>query len=272
MDGSAPAPHDMPAHYRTVWISDIHLGTRGCKAAVLLDFLRNTTSDYLYLVGDVIDLWRLRWSWYWQPSHNEVIHTLLRRARGGTRVTYVPGNHDDLLRKYVGGRMAGVAVKREAIHIAADGRTYWVTHGDDFDVFLRCPGIATRFGDIAYDAASMVNMGFNHLRRGLGLPYWSLKAFLKGRIRNAVVYVERFEHALAAAAARKGVDGVVCGHIHTPRIREIGDITYCNDGDWVDNCSALVEHPDGRLEIVNWLAVIAARADRVRVPELATAN
>jgi UDP-2,3-diacylglucosamine pyrophosphatase LpxH len=239
--------------FRAIWISDIHLGTRGCKADWLLDFLRRTESATLYLVGDIVDGWRLRRGWYWPQAHNDVVQKLLRKARKGTRVIYIPGNHDEALRHYIGLNVGEIAILREAMHVAADGRRFLVLHGDEFDAVVRYAKWLAYLGDRAYAAALVVSNLLHALRRQLGLSYWSLSAFLKQRVKNAVEYIGRFEAAVAEAARRRGVDGVVCGHIHHAEIRDIGGIVYCNDGDWVESCTALVEHLDGRFEILRWL-------------------
>jgi len=243
---------NVPQRYRAIWISDVHLGTRGCKAELLLEFLRDTESDYLYLVGDIVDGWRLRRSWYWPQSHNDVVQKLLRKARKGTRVIFVPGNHDEFARGYTGHAFGGIPVTREARHTGVDGRTYLVLHGDEFDGIVRHARWLVLLGDSAYTLALMVNQGFNHIRRRLGLPYWSLSAFLKRKVKNAVRYIASFEIAMADFARRHDVDGIICGHIHHPEMREINGVDYFNDGDWIEHCSALVEHFDGRMEIVLW--------------------
>jgi UDP-2,3-diacylglucosamine pyrophosphatase LpxH len=238
--------------YRTIFISDLHLGTPGCKADCLLDFLQHVESDYLYLIGDVVDGWRLKKRWFWPERHGQVLRALLARNRRGTRVVYLPGNHDEALRKRIGRRFAGVRVLHDAIHRTADGRRLLVVHGDTFDgVCTDMPWLA-RVGSIAYDAALGLNDGFNKLRRWLGLGYWPLSAFLKAQVKAAVNFVERYEQALAAEARRRAVAGVVCGHVHKPEIRVIEGVQYFNDGDWVESCSALVEHLDGRMELVHW--------------------
>ncbi len=240
-------------HFRTIWISDIHLGTRGCKAEFLLDFLRRTESEYLYLVGDIVDGWRLRKSWYWAQSHNDVIQKVLRKARKGTKVYYIPGNHDEWLRDYTELQMGGVHLQREAIHVTADGRRLLILHGDDFDGIVRYAKWLALLGDWAYDLALKLNNTFNVIRRRLGYPYWSLSAYLKAKVKNAVQFVTDYADAIVAEARLRDVDGIVCGHIHQAEIRKIGDVLYCNDGDWVESCTALVEHFDGRLEILHWM-------------------
>ncbi len=238
--------------YRAIFVSDIHLGTRGCQAEMLLDFLKHTESDYLYLVGDIIDGWRLKRAWFWAQSHNDVIQKVLRKARKGTRVIYIPGNHDEAARDYVGLQFGGVAVAMEAIHTMADGRRYLVLHGDAFDGVVKYARWLAHLGDRAYGAALTVSHWFNAIRQRLGYPYWSLSAYLKYKVKNAVEYISRFEHAVAEEARRRTVDGVICGHIHHAEQRQIDGIDYCNDGDWVESCTALVEHLDGGLEILHW--------------------
>jgi len=243
--------------YRTIFISDVHLGTRGCKADFLLDFLRYNESEYLYLVGDMVDGWRLRKSWYWPQHHNDVVQKLLRKARKGTKVIYVPGNHDEWLRDYVETQMGGVMLQREALHVTADGRRLMVVHGDDFDGVVRYARWLALLGDWAYDLTIQLNHSYNLIRRKLGYPYWSLSAYLKFKVKNAVQFITDFADAIAAEARARGVDGIVCGHIHHAEIRDIGGVLYCNDGDWVESCTALVEHQDGRLEVLHWMELRA---------------
>jgi UDP-2,3-diacylglucosamine pyrophosphatase LpxH len=246
-----------PQHYRAIWISDTHLGTRDCKADYLLDFLRHTESEYLYLVGDIVDGWALKRGWYWHQTHNDVVQKLLRKARKGTRVVYIPGNHDEFARGYTDSLFGGVEVVDRAIHETCDGRRLLVTHGDELDGVMACARWLAHLGDRAYAQALRLNRWFNHARRRLGYPYWSLSAYLKHKVKNATAFITRFEECVAAEAARAGVDGVVCGHIHKAEIRRIGDILYCNDGDWVESCSVLVEHVDGRLELLHWDRILA---------------
>ncbi|HEX3064543.1 MAG TPA: UDP-2,3-diacylglucosamine diphosphatase [Candidatus Polarisedimenticolia bacterium] len=242
-------------HYRSIWISDIHLGTRGCKADFLLDFLKHTESDYLYLVGDIIDCWRLRRYWYWQQSHNDVVQKLLRKARKGTHVVYVPGNHDEPLRDYTEMQFGGVTVLEETIHTTADGKRLLILHGDKFDGIVKYARWLAILGDHAYTTILSLNHWYNLARRQLGLPYWSLSAWIKGRVKDAVRYIDDYEIAIVEEARRQGVDGVVCGHIHKAEMRQFGSVLYCNDGDWVESCTALVEHMDGRLEILDWASM-----------------
>jgi UDP-2,3-diacylglucosamine pyrophosphatase LpxH len=247
-------------HYRTIWISDVHLGTRGCQAEFLLDFLKHNESDQLYLVGDIIDGWRMRRSWYWAQTHNDVVQKVLRKARKGTEVIYVTGNHDEFLRYFSGAEMmqfGGIRLVDEAMHETADGKKLLILHGDRFDGVVKHARWLAVLGDGAYTMMLGLNTVFNMIRRRFGLGYWSLSSYVKNKVKNAVEYVSSFEKTLAEEARRRGADGIVCGHIHKAEIREIDGVLYCNDGDWVESCSALVEHHDGRLEIVYWAAIRA---------------
>ena len=238
--------------FRAIFISDIHLGTPGCQAGHLLDFLRHTESRYLYLVGDIIDGWQLKRRWYWHQSHNDVIQKVLRKARKGTQVTYIAGNHDEALRHFLGMAFGGIEIRAEAEHRTADGRRLLVIHGDLFDAVVQGAKWLAYLGDRAYMLTLKVNQWFNRARAHLGLPYWSLAQFLKQRVKNAVSYIGDFESALAHEARKRGFDGVVCGHIHKAEIRDIGGILYCNDGDWVESLTALVELETGELRIIDW--------------------
>ncbi len=240
-------------HYRTIWISDVHLGTRGCKAEYLLDFLKHTESDTLYLVGDIVDGWRLKRSWFWPQAHNDVVQKLLRKGRKGTRVIFVPGNHDEFARDYVDLSFGDIEVMVDDIHTTADGKRLLVLHGDAFDGVVKYAKWLAHLGDGAYTFALWANHWLNVARRRLGLSYWSLSAYLKHKVKNAVQYIANYEHTMAEEARKHGVDGVVCGHIHHAEMRDMGGIVYCNDGDWVESCTALVEHGDGRLEVLHWL-------------------
>ncbi|MBX3606279.1 MAG: UDP-2,3-diacylglucosamine diphosphatase [Piscinibacter sp.] len=239
---------------RSVWISDLHLGTPGCQAQALLDFLKQVHCEHLFLVGDIVDGWQLRRRWYWPQAHNDVVQKLLRKARKGTRVVFIPGNHDEFARRYVGHAFGGIEVAEDWIHETADGRTLWVTHGDLFDGVVQCAKWLAHVGDHLYEFTLKLNSHLNRWRARLGLPYWSLSRYLKLKVKRAVSYVGDFEAAVAREARRRGVSGVVCGHIHHAELREIDGILYANDGDWVESLTALVEHADGRLEIVDWSA------------------
>jgi UDP-2,3-diacylglucosamine pyrophosphatase LpxH len=238
--------------FRTIFLSDVHLGTKGCQAERLLDFLRHHEADTIYLVGDIVDGWQLRSGWYWPQAHNDVVQKLMRQARKGARIIYIPGNHDEFLRDYCGTHFGGIDVAETAIHVAADGRRYLVLHGDLFDIVIKHARWLALLGDKAYDVAIQVNTIVNSVRRALGFTYWSLSQWAKLKVKNAVKFIGEFEQALAAEAARHRVDGVICGHIHHAVIREDLGIRYINCGDWVESCTAVVEHPDGRFEIIVW--------------------
>lgn len=257
-----PPPAHQRRRFRTIWISDVHLGTRGCNADMLIDFLDRTDSDTMYLVGDMIDGWRLKKRFHWPQAHNDVVWRLMKRAKRGTRMIYIPGNHDEMFRQFVGMRFGGIAIRRRAVHTCADGSRLLVLHGDEFDAVTMAQPWLAHIGDGAYTMLMGVNRWFNAVRRRLGMPYWSLSQHAKARVKNAVAFVSRFEEVVAKAADSRGVDGVVCGHIHTADMRTIGDIRYYNDGDWVESCTALVEHFDGRMEILNWADEVAARDHR----------
>jgi UDP-2,3-diacylglucosamine pyrophosphatase LpxH len=244
--------------FRTIFISDTHLGTPGCNAELLLDFLKSTDCETLYLVGDIVDGWQLRKGWYWPARHNDVIRCILKRVKRGTRVVYVPGNHDEAFRDYTGLDFGGIELVNEDIHVTADGRRLLVLHGDQFDSIVMYAKWLAFLGDSAYVLLLKSNSIVNAVRKMFGLPYWSLAAHLKKRVKNAVQFIGKYEEVVAHAAADRHVDGVVCGHIHSAEIKQFGDITYYNDGDWVESCTALVEHFDGRMEIVDWAAKVAA--------------
>ncbi|MCO6419340.1 UDP-2,3-diacylglucosamine diphosphatase [Siccirubricoccus sp. KC 17139] len=243
---------DTRRRYRTIFLSDIHLGTRGCRADFLLEFLGRVECERLFLVGDVVDGWRLRKSWYWTEEFDEVVRRILALARRGVEVTYIPGNHDEMFRDWLGLEVAGVKLAREAVHQAADGRRFLVIHGDEFDGVIRYAKFLAHLGDWAYDWALTLNRLFNAARRRLGYPYWSLSQWLKRQVKEAVKAIDRFEVALATEAKRRGLDGVVCGHIHHAEMRTVQGVMYMNDGDWVESCTALVEHADGRFELIDW--------------------
>ena len=245
--------------FRTIWISDVHLGTRGCNAAMLIDFLDRVDSDTLYLVGDIVDGWQLRKRFYWPAAHNDVVWRLMKRAKRGTRVIYIPGNHDEVFRQFAGLDFGGVAIRRKAIHETADGRRLLVLHGDEFDAITLGHRWLAHVGDAAYVALMTLNRWVSAVRRRFRMPYWSLSKHAKAKVKNAVAFISHFEEVVAHAAGMRGVDGVVCGHIHTAEVRQFGGVTYYNDGDWVESCTALVEHGDGRMELLHWADVIAAR-------------
>ena len=242
----------MVRHVRTLFISDLHLGTRGCQAGALLSFLKTVEADQIYLVGDIVDGWRLKQSWHWPQLHNDVVQKLLRRARKGNRVILVPGNHDEFLRDYVGSNFGGVEIMEEAIHTTANGRRILILHGDKFDTVVRNVKWLALLGDYAYDFAIWLNRYISRVRRLFGLPYWSFSAYAKQKVKRAVSFISAFEEAVVADAERHDVDAVLCGHIHQACIRTMRNIEYINTGDWVESCTAVLEHMDGRLELVHW--------------------
>jgi UDP-2,3-diacylglucosamine pyrophosphatase LpxH len=242
------------ARVRAAFISDLHLGTRECQADQIAAFLRRVEMETLYLVGDVVDLWSMRRGIYWPAAHHEVLRLIMDKVRAGTRVVYVPGNHDELARLLVGSVLAGVEVHEECIHVTRDGRRMLVMHGDAFDAAVRFSPALKLIGCALYGMIVVANRPVNCVRTLLGLPRWSLVHWLKARVGNAMTYVHRFEQAAAAAAAARGVDGIVCGHIHRPRVAQMNGILYCNDGDWVEHCTALVEDRNGMLSIWDQVA------------------
>lgn len=252
---------------RTVFISDVHLGTPGCQAEALLDFLRCVECETLYLVGDIVDGWQLMRRWYWPQAHNDVVQKVLRKARKGTRVVLVPGNHDEFARRYLGHSFGGIEVVEDAIHQTADGRRFWVMHGDLFDGVVQCARWLAHVGDGLYQVTLRLNRTLNSVRARIGLPYWSLSRYLKLKVKRAVSFIGDFEAAVIREAKRRGVDGVVCGHIHHAELRTVDGLTYANDGDWVESLTALVEHGDGRLEVIEWSEVLRQR-QRAAVPAL----
>ncbi|HXX82962.1 MAG TPA: UDP-2,3-diacylglucosamine diphosphatase [Casimicrobiaceae bacterium] len=243
---------DGKLRFRTIWISDLHLGSTSCQAALLLDFLRHTESENLYLVGDIVDGWQLRRRWYWPQAHNDVVQKILRKARKGTTVVYIPGNHDAFGRHFADISFGGIELREDVVHTTADGRRLLVVHGDLFDGVIQCAKWLAFVGDRVYLFILHLNRWFNAVRARLGFSYWSLSQFLKHKVKNAVSYITDFEIALAQEARRRGVDGVVCGHIHKAEIRPIGGVLYCNDGDWVESLTALVETEQGELAILHW--------------------
>lgn len=246
--------------YRTIWISDVHLGTRGCNDRLLIDFLDHVDSDTLYLVGDIIDGWRMKKRFYWPERHNAIVRRFMKRAKRGTRVIYIPGNHDEMFRQFSGTNFGGVEIRKKAIHVTADGRRLLVLHGDEFDAIMLAHRWLAFLGDTAYTMLLRLNVVVNAVRRRFDLPYWSLSKHAKHKVKNAVAFISRFEETVAHEAQRLKVDGVVCGHIHNAEERCFGDVTYYNDGDWVEGCTALVEHQDGRMEILHWAEEVAARS------------
>jgi len=242
---------------RTLFLSDISLGAKACQADLLLDFLKHIEAETIYLVGDIIDGWRLKAGWYWPQAHNDVIQKLLRRVRKGCRVVYIPGNHDEFLRDYVGQKFGSVEIHEEIIHETADGKRLLILHGDKFDVVVNNVKWLAHLGDWAYDIAIGMNITIGWVRRRLDLPYWSFSGWSKQKVKRAVNFIGAFEQAVVNDARKFDVHGVVCGHIHAPVIRKMDEYLYLNTGDWVDSCSALVEGFDGAFELMRWTSLRA---------------
>lgn len=258
--------------YNTIFLSDLHLGSKSAQAELLLDFLKHNSANTIYLVGDIVDGWQLKKGWHWPQAHNDVVQKLLRKARKGSHVIYVPGNHDEFARDYVGLNFGGIDVVPEAIHETSDGRKYLVIHGDQFDIVVCNARWLALLGDWAYQLAIVANTWFNQVRKKFGIGYWSLSAWAKMKVKNAVNFIGDYENTLANEAVRRGLDGVICGHIHHAIIRQIDGVTYVNTGDFVESCSAIVEHNDGRLEIIYWRTTAIERRlidNRQRAPALA---
>jgi len=245
-------PGPKPRRYRSLFISDIHLGSKAAKADFLIDFLRHHEAAKIYLVGDIVDGWRLKRSWHWPQSHNDVVQKLLRQARKGAEIVYVAGNHDEFLRLFQGVHFGGIVVCDRVVHEAADGRRYLVIHGDQFDTIVHNVRWLAYLGDRAYDAAILVNRVVSRVRGLFGLSYWSFSSWAKVKVKKAVNFIWAFQEVLCEEARRSDVDGIICGHIHHAVIEHLGDVTYINTGDWVESCTAVVEHFDGRFEILRW--------------------
>jgi len=243
---------DKLSKFRTIWISDTHLGTRGAQAKSLLNFLKYTQSDTLYLVGDMIDGWQMKKKFYWPQEHNDVVQKLLRKARNGTKVIFIPGNHDEAARSFLGYSFGEIPIKEEDVHETADGKKLLVTHGDQFDNVIQHARWLAYVGDQAYVFLLKANQLLNKIRIMFDLPYWSLSQYAKLKVKSAVSFITAFETTMMTEARRRGFDGVVCGHIHKPELREVDGLIYANDGDWVESMTALVEHSDGSLEILEW--------------------
>lgn len=259
---------DTARSYRTLFISDIHLGTRTSQAELLLDFLKHTEADTIYLVGDIVDFWRIKRGAVWPQTHNDVLQKLLRKARKGTRIIFIPGNHDEGIRDYAGMHFGGVEIERQAEHVTADGRRYVVLHGDEYDVIVRYARWLALLGDRGYEFALWCNRPLNFIRRRLGLGYWSLSAYLKHRVKRAANFIGAFEANLAEEARRREVDGIICGHIHHAASRMIDGVHYINTGDWVESCTAVGETESGAMELIRWRDVVEAKR---AVPALDTA-
>ena len=229
------------------------LGTRACQASRLLEFLREHPADNVYLIGDIIDFWAMSRGIFWTQEQNTVVQKILRRARQGERVVFIPGNHDEALREYVGTVFGDIEVQSECVHEMANGRRFLLVHGDEFDQVTRYHRWVAVLGDMAYNWLVRLNMLLSWLRRRLGRPgYWSLAGYAKRKVKTAMQFINDFENSVIHAVRQRGLDGVICGHIHAAALREVGGLTYANCGDWVDSCTAIVEHADGRLQVVEW--------------------
>jgi UDP-2,3-diacylglucosamine pyrophosphatase LpxH len=264
-DTNDPVADDHPAkvHVRALFVSDVHLGTRTARADELLDLLRRCEADVIYLVGDIIDFWRVRRGPHWPQTHNDVLQKLMRKVRKGTRLILIPGNHDEALRDYAGMQFGGVEIHRDFMHVTAQGRRYVVMHGDEFDVVVRTAKWLALLGDRGYELALWLNRPLNWVRRHLGLGYWSLSAYLKYRVKKAVAFIGAFEVAVAAEARRRDADGIICGHIHHAADRTFAGIHYLNCGDWVESCTAVVESQAGELRVIRWEDEVSGVWDQV---------
>jgi UDP-2,3-diacylglucosamine pyrophosphatase LpxH len=243
---------DNPLKLRTIWLSDIHLGNNGCQVDFLLHFLRCTETKYLFLVGDIIDMWSMQRRLYWPQKHNNAIRSFLGKAKHKTKVVFIPGNHDEKLREYCGLELGNISIQKQAVHTLANGRKLLILHGDEFDGVIGASRFIGKLGSVAYDLLLSMNVVLNWARRHLGLGHWSLSAYLKLKVKNAVKFISNYETAVIRQATRQRVDAVVCGHIHHAEIAPLGGLLYCNCGDWVESCSALVETMDGTLSLLKW--------------------
>lgn len=246
------APSIEKTRMDTIWLSDIHLGSKDCKAEFLLDFLQRTHCETLYLIGDIIDLWAMKRNFMWPDSHQKVLDKLLEIARSPSRVIYIPGNHDALAHRLTDHHLLNIEIYSEYIHTTAEGKKLLLVHGDQFDSIVRCNKFNRHLGSVSYDFLLFLNRWSNTLRRWAKRPYWSLAYYIKNRVKNARSAIRTFEHAAVDECKRRGLDGIVCGHIHQPELRKINGVLYCNDGDWVESCTALVEHRNGQLELMHW--------------------
>lgn len=236
---------------RAAWVSDLHLGTRASNAQAFLDFLRTHEIGTLYIVGDLIDVWQLRRGIYWPQEHNDVIQKILRAARKGTQVIYIPGNHDEFVERFAG-VYGNISIQKHAIHTTADGRRILIIHGHELDAVVQNVRWLAFAGDLGYQFLLSLNPAINFVRRRFGHGYWSLSAYAKKRVKDAVSFVGEFEKAIVHYAERFQVDAVLCGHIHSASIRQFGAVTYYNCGDWVETCSALIENQDGTIELLHF--------------------
>ncbi len=240
---------------RAVFISDVHLGFKGCSAELLLEFLHEVETERLFLVGDIIDVWSMRKSMFWPQSHNDVLRCILGKAKRGTQIIFIPGNHDEVLRDFDGAVFGNLEIHQEYVYTTLTGRRMLVLHGDEFDSVVQFSPWLAKFGSRVYDVLLSLNPYVNWVRRHFNKPYWSLSAYLKSTTKKALQYIDSFEDCVVQAARKRGVDAVVCGHIHRAEMREVDGILYCNDGDWVESCTSLVEDMNGALSIIHWSAL-----------------
>lgn len=254
--------------FNAVWLSDIHLGCKDCKAEFLLDFLDKVNADVIYLVGDIVDFWALEKRFHWPDSHNQLAYKLMDLARSGCRIVYVPGNHDEKVRKYVGLTFSDIEIHREFEHTTLEGKRLLIAHGDDFDAEVCLGKWHALIGDVMYDFLLFLNRWCYWLRGKLGFGYWSLAGYIKSKVKGANQAIERYKKAAVDYAREKGMDGIVCGHIHQPGLEEIDGMLYCNDGDWIENCTVLVENQDGSLELLYWTEQVKSLSQYVNKPIL----
>jgi UDP-2,3-diacylglucosamine pyrophosphatase LpxH len=238
--------------YKTVFISDVHLGTKMCQAEKLLEFFKTFECEKMYLVGDIIDGWAMNRSKYWPQSHNDVIQKLLRRARKGTEIIYIPGNHDEFMRDFCDFEFGHIILAKESVHVGVDGKLYLIIHGDQFDAVISHAKWLSHIGSWAYDVSIIINIYLNKIRKLFGMPYWSLSSYLKQTVKESVNFIGDYESTLSNYVKSKKLNGVVCGHIHHANISDMNGIRYMNCGDWVESCTALVEHYNGSFEIIKW--------------------
>lgn len=239
-------------HYRTIWLSDIHLGSRDCKAEFLLNFLRDNHAERIFLVGDIVDFWALQRRVYWPESHNEVLNTLLKMSQSGTKVIYLPGNHDELMKPYVKMLFGTIEIHSEYIHTTVTGKRLLMLHGDKYDSQVCFGKFQAMLGDVLYDFLLWINRQCHGIRKTLGLPYWSMASYIKTKVKKANEAIRRYRDAALEDARKQMVDGIVCGHIHHPQMEMVNGKLYCNDGDWIENCTTMVETNSGNLKLLRW--------------------
>ena len=239
--------------YRTIWISDLHLGSTQCQADVLLDFLKHNDSEKLYLVGDIIDFWALSKKIYWPIDHNTVIQKVLRKVRHGTHVIYIPGNHDENVRQYADYVFGDIVVKTSDIHISASGKKFLVIHGDEYDTIAKYHKWIAKLGNEGYDFLIWINHILRKIRFLIGMQSnFSLSAYVKYKVKNVVQFISDYEESIVSTLKDRELDGVICGHIHHAEIKDMNGFLYINTGDFVESCTAIVEHFNGTLELVTW--------------------